>query len=107
MGALLLGKAEKEELRELVLLRLAEHHDRHGPAALLEDGVRVVVQSDGVVIDHGEAADPLAAVPVRTLLTALCYARDGDAVVPREALVSLAAEASEAAAAQINRIVAG
>ena len=100
----LLGKAEKDELEELILEKLTEHYDRHGSDALLRAGMRVVVHSQGVVIDNGEHPDPLAAVPVHTLFTAMCYLTGGTPAVPREALASLANEASNAAAAQINRI---
>jgi hypothetical protein len=64
----------------------------------------VVVQGTGVVLDHGETPDPLAAVPVRTLFTALCYLEAPTPGVPRDALGSLATEATSAVAAQINRI---
>jgi hypothetical protein len=64
------------------------------------------VDVDGVAIDSGEKADPLAAVPVRTLFTALCYVTGGTLALPRDALVSLATEATSAAAQQINRIAA-
>ena len=102
----LLGKAEKGQLEELILARLTAYHDENGPGALLVDGVRVVVTASGAAIDHGEAADPLAAVAVRSLFTALCYL-DGDAPqLPPEALPTLAGEATAAAAAQINRLAA-
>ena len=100
----LLGKAEKDELEGLILEKLTEHYDRHGSDALLQSGVRVVVDSQGVAIDNGERADPLAAVPVHTLFTAMCYLSGGTPAVPREALATLANEATSAAAAQINRI---
>ena len=100
----LLGKAEKGQLEQLILEQLTEHYDRQGAEALLEEGLRVVVHGDGVAIDKGEHADPLAAVPVRTLFTAMCYITAGTPEVPREALPPLAAEAMTAAAAQINRI---
>jgi hypothetical protein len=102
----LLGNAEKAELESLILERLTDHYERHGPAALLVEGVRVVVNADGVAVDAGESADPLAAVPVRSLFTALCYVTGGTAALPRDALESLATEATSAAAQQINRIVA-
>jgi hypothetical protein len=101
----LLGKAEKGQLEELILEKLTEHFERHGTGALLEEGVRVVVQASGVSIDKGEAPDPLAAVPIRTLFTALCYLTSGATLaLPRDALPPLATEATSAAAAQINRI---
>ena len=100
----LLGKAEKGQLEQLILEKLTEHYDRHGAEALLAERLRVVVHAQGVAIDAGEHADPLAAVPVRTLFTAMCYLTGGTPAVPREALPPLAAEASTAAATQINRI---
>lgn len=100
----LLGKVEKGQLEELILRSLQAHYDQRGPAALLADGLRVVVRAQGVSLDHGEDADPLAAVPVRTLFTALCYLPEGSPVMPREALDSLATEATSVAAAHINRI---
>jgi hypothetical protein len=100
----LLGKAEKSQLEELILQRLRDHYDANGPAAILVDSTRVVVHSRGVDIDHGENADPLAAVSVRTLFTALCYLSAGSPALPREALESLATEATSVAAAHINRI---
>lgn len=100
----LLGKAEKAQLEELILEKLTAHYDSHGSGAILEEGVRVVVHSQGVTIDRGEDPDPLAAVPVRSLFTALCYLTAGTPAVPRDALPSLATEATSAAAAQINRI---
>ena len=103
----LLGNNEKAELESLILERLTDHYERHGPAALLVEGVRVVVNADGVAVDAGESADPLAAVPVRSLFTALCYVTGGTHALPRDALESLATEATSAVAQQINRIVAG
>ena len=102
----LLGNAEKGELERLILERFTEHYERHGPASLLAEGVRVVVNVDGVVLDNGEAGDPLAAVQVRSLVTALCYTTSGTQSLPRDALHALATEATSAAAQQINRIAA-
>ena len=64
-----------------------------------------VVHGRGVEIDHGEYPDPLAAVQVKTLFTALCYLSAGSPAMPRDALDSLATEATSVAAAHINRIV--
>ena len=89
----------------LIREKLTEHYEHHGAAALLAEGVRVVVQGDGVSIDSGESPDPLAAVPLRTLFTALCYLTAETSALPRDALPSLATEATSAVAAQINRIV--
>jgi hypothetical protein len=102
----LLGNAEKGELERLILARLAEHHEQHGSSALLLEGVRIIVNVEGVAIDAGETPDPLAAVEVRTLFTALCYVTGGTLALPRDALESLATEATSAAAQQINRIAA-
>ena len=103
----LLGNAEKGELERLILARLKEHYAKNGPAALLEEGVRVVVNVEGVAIDRGETADPLAAVDVRSLFTALCYLTGGTIALPPDSLETLATEATSAAAQQINRIAAG
>jgi hypothetical protein len=103
----LLGKAEKGQLEELIREKLTAHYEAHGAAALLAEGVRIVVHGSGVTIDTGESPDPLAAVPVRTLFTALCYLTAETASIPRDALPSLATEATSAAAAQINRISPG
>jgi hypothetical protein len=100
----LLGKAEKGQLEELILQKLREHYDSNGPSSLLVDTSRVVVHGRGVEIDHGDAIDPLAAVPLKTLFTALCYLSAGSPPMPREALDSLATEATSVAAAHINRI---
>jgi hypothetical protein len=102
----LLGKAEKAQLEEMILARLRAHYDDNGAAALLVDGARVVVTSSGASIDGGETPDPLAAVPLRTLFTALCYLTGGSPAMPRDALEALATEATSAASAQINRIAA-
>jgi hypothetical protein len=101
----LLGKAEKGQLEEMILTKLTEHYERHGSSALLDDGLRIIVDSGGVTIDRGETTDPLAVVPLRTLFTALCYLTAGTPAMPRDALASLATEATSAAAAQINRLV--
>lgn len=103
----LLGRAEKAQLEELILEQLTAYYDAQGSQSLLEDGVRVVVNGQGVAIDRGEMADPLAAVPLRTLFTALCYVSAGTPAMPRDSLPSLATEATSAAAAQINRIASG
>ncbi len=102
----LLGNAEKAELERLILERLTEYHSQHGSNALLGEGVRVVVLVDGVRIDKGETLDPLAAVEVRSLFTALCYVTGGTLSLPPDALGSLATEATSATAQQINRIAA-
>jgi hypothetical protein len=102
----LLGNAEKAELERLILERLTQYHEQNGSSALLLEGVRVVVQVDGVSIDTGEAKDPLAAVEVRSLFTALCYLTGGSPALPPDALTALATEATSATAQQINRIAA-
>lgn len=100
----LLGNAEKGELERLILARFTEHYESHGSSALLAEGLRLVVSVDGVKLDGGETPDPLAAVEVRTLFTALCYLTGGTLALPRDSLEALATEATSAAAQQINRI---
>ena len=46
----------------------------------------------------------MAGRDVRSLFTALCYVTGGTVALPRDALGSLASEATSAVAAQINRI---
>ena len=100
----LLGKAEKAQLELMILERLQAQYDAHGSGSLLADGTRVVVTTTGALLDKGENADPLAAVPVRTLFTALCYLTAGSPAMPRESLQALATEATSACAAQINKL---
>jgi len=100
----LLGNAEKAELEQLILDRFTEHYDANGSAALLAEGLRVVVNVSGIALDMGEVRDALAAVEVRSLFTALCYVTAGTLALPRDALAALASEATSSAAAQINRI---
>jgi len=100
----LLGNAEKAELEKLILERLAERYEAQGSSALLAQGLRVVVNGSGIALDGGETPDPLAAVEVRTLFTAVCYITGGTAALPRDALEPLASEATSTLAAQINRI---
>ncbi len=100
----LLGNAEKAEMEHLILERFTARYDERGPSALLEAGLRVVVNGNGVVLDEGETGDPLAAVDVRSLFTAMCYLTGGTLALPREALAALATEATGALAAQVNRI---
>jgi hypothetical protein len=100
----LLGNAEKAELETLILAKFTEHYERHGPGGLLAEGLRVVVNGAGVALDKGEMRHPLAAVEIRTLFTALCYLTGSTEAMPRDALGSLATEATSAAAAQVNRI---
>jgi hypothetical protein len=104
----LLGPREKAELETLILEHLTKHYEQNGPQALLVPGLHLGVSAGGVRLAPSalELAGALACVEIRTLFTALCYiaANDGQGV-PREALDSLATEATSAAAAQINRIV--
>src|ERR1700741_4406356 len=62
----LLGNAEKGELERLILEPLTDHYDRNGSSALLAEGLRVIVNVNGVALDSGEHPDPLAAVEIRT-----------------------------------------
>jgi len=100
----LLGNAEKAELEKLILERFTQRYDAQGSSALLVEGLRVVVNGSGISLDMGETQDPLAAIEVRSLFTALCYVTGGTLAVPRDALDSLAQEATSAVAAQVNRI---
>jgi len=100
----LLGNAEKAELERLILERLTERYEAEGSSALLTEGLRVVASADGIALDSGEMIEPLAAVEVRSLFTALCYVTGGTVALPRDALESLASEATSALSAQINRI---
>lgn len=102
----LLGNAEKSELERLILERLTEYYKANGSSALLAEGLRVIVNVNGVEIDNGGAVDPLAAVEVRSLFTALCYLTGGTQALPPDSLSALATEATSAAAQQINRLVA-
>jgi hypothetical protein len=103
----LLGPREKAELEKLILERFNALFDGQGGRAFLDPKLRVVVDPAGVAVDHGETGDPLAAVEVKSLFTALCYITSGTEAMPRDALESLATEATSAAAAAINRIAAG
>jgi hypothetical protein len=100
----LLGRAEKAQLEELILAKLYAYYDANGSGALLADKLRVIVTTNGPEIDLGQSNDPLAAVPVRTLFTALCYLTAGAPSMPRESLEALATEATSACAAQINKL---
>ena len=102
----MLGKPEKRELELLILERFVQSYEQHGSEALLQEGLRVVVNGDGVRLDGGETLDPLAQVPIRELFTALCYVTAGTLALPRDALETLATEAASALAAQINRLLA-
>src|SRR5262245_17758709 len=101
---LLLGRAEKAQLEELILKKLYAYYDANGSAALLADKLRVIVTTKGPELDMGQDPDPLASVQVRTLFTALCYLTAGAPSMPRESLDSLATEATSACAAQINKL---
>lgn len=103
----LLGPEEKHELEDLILARLTAYWNSHGSAGLLAPGVCVVVDAKGasVVAAPPAEAHVLAAVEVCKLFTALCHiTADGPGMMPRDALASLATEATTALAAQVNRI---
>jgi hypothetical protein len=100
----LLGNAEKAELEKLILERLVQRYESRGSGALLDEGLRVVAKGDGIALDEGEIGNPLAAVELRSLFTALCYVTGGTTALPRDALEPLASEAASALSAQINRI---
>ncbi len=103
----LLGPHEKNELEALILERLGQHFDVHGAQSLLEPGTSVAVGVKGVsIVPAGiDLSDALAHVEVRTLFTAVCLlSADAAAVLPRDSLPSLAKEAANDTATQINRI---
>jgi hypothetical protein len=103
----LLGPAEKDELEAMILAALAERWADQGPEGLLAPGVCVVVDAGGASIATRIGDRVLAAVEIRTLFTALCHlSSDGPGSMPRDSLGTLAAEASGALAAQVNRLVA-
>jgi hypothetical protein len=95
----LLGRAEKAQLEELILKKLKRTTTPTCVGSLLVDGLRVIVTVDGPALDSGEQADPLAAVQIRTLFTALCYTDRRTPAMPRETLETLATEATSASRA--------
>lgn len=103
----LLGPQEKGELQALILEQLASHFDQHGPDALLQPGLGVVVRARGASVEPlaGVGDSALGWVEIRSLFTAVCHlAGDGSATLPRDSLGMLASEAAGATAAQINRL---
>jgi hypothetical protein len=103
----LLGPEEKGELETLVLAKLVAYWNSHGSAGLIAPGVSVVVDASGpsVAPNPTDDATALASIEVCTLFTALCYlSADGPGMIPRDALPSLATEATSAIATQVNRI---
>jgi hypothetical protein len=104
----LLGPKEKGELEALILTLLEEHYTAHGAKALLEPGLLIVVSTNGpaIVPRALDSSVNLARVEIRHLFTALCYlAGDtGAAAMARDALPSLATEATSITAAQINKL---
>lgn len=108
MTSPLLGPKEKGELEALILARLEHHYESHGAKALLAPGLMLAVSADGPALVAREQVNGthLASVEIRHLFTALCYlAGDGGEVaMPRDALPSLATEATSVTAAQINKL---
>ncbi len=101
----IIGNAEKGELERLIHERLVEHYDRHGPASLLDPGLKIVVDTSGPSISAREGPHALAAVEIRSLFTVVCLlAADAPPTLPREELATLANEAARTTAAQINRL---
>jgi len=107
MSTPLLGPKEKAELEAIIRACLEAHYQSHGPDTLLEPGITIVVRADGVTIERGAVTHCLAQIEVRQLFTALCYlaGEAGEIVMPRDALVTFATEATSATAAQINRLM--
>ena len=103
----LLGPEEKHELEDLILAKLTAYWNSHSSAGLLSSGVSLVVDATGpaVAATPSGGANVLACVEICKLFTALCHiTADGPGMMPREALASLAKEATTAVAAQVNRI---
>jgi hypothetical protein len=103
----LLGPEEKHELEDLILAKLTAYWNSHGSAGLLAPGVSLVVDANGPSLATAPATgvQVLASVEVCKLFTALCHiTADGPGMMPRDALASLAKEATAAVAAQVNRI---
>jgi len=104
----LLGPREKGELEALILALLEHHYESHGAKSLLEPGLMLAVAPDGpVLVPRAQSNGAyLASVEIRNLFTALCYLAgdDVEAAMPRDALPSLATEATSATAAQINKL---
>lgn len=106
MSTPILGSKEKAELESLTHECLLAHYRVVGGAGLLAAGLHLVVTAAGVTLEKGARPDCLAQVEIRQLFTAVCYlAGDaGDAVMPEDALRSLATEATTVLAVQINRL---
>lgn len=106
MSTPLLGPNEKAELESMLHECLLTHYRVLGGAGLLAQGLHLVVSPTGVTLEKGYSRDCLAQVEIRQLFTAVCYlAGDaGDAVMPEDALESLATEAANITAAQINKL---
>lgn len=108
MSTPLLGPREKGELEALILALLESHYESHGAKALLAPGLLLAVAANGpVLVARGQGTGAyLASVEIRNLFTALCYlaGEDVEAAMPRDALSSLATEATSATAAQINKL---
>lgn len=103
----LLGPEEKSELEGLILAKLTAYWNSHGSAGLLAPDVSLVVDANGPSLAAAPAAGAhvLACVEVCKLFTALCHiTSDGPGMMPRDALASLAKEATAAVASQVNRI---
>jgi hypothetical protein len=103
----LLGPEEKHELEDLILAKLTAYWNSHGSAGLLAPGVSLVVDAKGPSVAATPAAGVhvLASVEICKLFTALCHiTADGPGMMPRDALASLATEATTAVATQVNRL---
>jgi hypothetical protein len=108
MTSPLLGPKEKGELEALILAQLEGHYAAHGATSLLEPGLLIAVSASGpeIVPRARDGGGYLAHVEIRHLFTALCYLAgdSGPMAMPRDALPSLATEATSATAAQINKL---
>jgi hypothetical protein len=102
----LLGPREKDELEGMILERLSEYWNAHGPERLLAPGMTLALDATGPSIVGDGAGSALASVEIRTLFTALCHLSTDPAYsLPHDSLALLASEAAGSLAAQVNRLV--
>jgi hypothetical protein len=106
MSTPLLGPSEKAELESMMYECLLAHYRVLGGPGLLGHGLHLVVSPSGVTLEKASSRNCLAQVEIRQLFTAVCYlAGDAaDSVMPEDALKSLATEATNITAAQINKL---
>ncbi len=106
-GARLLALAEKRELESMLRALLLKYQDQHGPGALLQPDIFIVLDSLGARIQQGRPAVEtyLATVETRRLPSAVSLLAVDlpNIVVPRNVVKFFGTEAASALAAEINR----